>query len=670
MTFLAPAILLALPLCVLPVIVHLIHLYRRRQVKWAAMIFLIAAQRMSKGLSRLRQILILALRVLLLLALILVVARPLSGGWLGLTGGVPETVLVLLDRSASMEEKNSVAGVSKREAGLRNLIKAIVDAVGSSTHLVLIDSATQLPVELPKPEYLLKVPQIEATDTQADLPGLLQSAADYIARNKTGRTDVWILSDLQTGDWRPSSGKWQSLRVIFAAMQGLRFHLLCYPQIAPDDMAVTVDQVVRHETADKAELEMNFHVSRHVSNPTPIKVPLSLDINGTTTAVTVDLKDNQLAVQGYTVPIDKTLKRGWGCLKLPADSFPENDSFYFVFDEPPVLQSVVVSDDAAQAGPVLAALQAGSDSNRVYRSTVLSTNRAAEISWEDTAFIVWNGALPKPGDPIAKQLQRFVTEGRSILFLPPENPNDFQLFGLSWGTWDEAGVGKPLAVNWWRNDEGLLANTRSGTALPVGELEISRFCGIRGDGVPLARINGHGPLLVRSLDPGSRVYFLGALPGAGESSLARDGVVMYAILQRALTEGGTSLGKAQMRFASAGALGDTPENWRATAPENQTAISQNKALRAGVFTYGDHMIALNRPPEEDQAKVLSSEDTEGLFAGLDFHIFNETLESGRSLTNEVWRTFLFLVGTALLLEALLCLPSKASLPVKPIQVTT
>src|SRR4051812_16774804 len=150
MTFLQPALLYAAPLAALPVIIHLIHLYRRRQVKWAAMMFLLAAQRMNKGLSRLRQILILALRVLALLALLFVVTRPLAGGWLGLTGGAPDTVLILVDRSASMEQTNTVTGISKRQAGLRNLVKAIDDAVGTRSHLVLIDSATLKPQALEK----------------------------------------------------------------------------------------------------------------------------------------------------------------------------------------------------------------------------------------------------------------------------------------------------------------------------------------------------------------------------------------------------------------------------------------------------------------------------------------------------------------------------------------
>ncbi len=142
MTFLQPLLLLALPLAALPVIIHLIHLYRRRRIKWAAMLFLHAAQRMNKGLSRLRQVLILTLRVLALAAIVLMVSRPLSGGWLGLTGGAPDTVIVLLDRSASMSQMNTATGVSKLTGGLQNVAKAISDAVGTRSHLVLIDSAT------------------------------------------------------------------------------------------------------------------------------------------------------------------------------------------------------------------------------------------------------------------------------------------------------------------------------------------------------------------------------------------------------------------------------------------------------------------------------------------------------------------------------------------------
>jgi hypothetical protein len=665
MTFLQPAMLLVLPLAVLPIIVHLIHLYRRRQVKWAAMMFLMAAQRMNKGLSRLRQILILALRMIVLAAIILAVSRPLSGGWLGLTGGAPDTVIVLVDRSSSMSQKNTATGVSKLTAGLQNIAKAITDAVGTRSHLVLIDSALGKPLPIDKAGALLTLPQTEATDTAADIPGLLQTALDYIVRNKTGRTDVWMLSDLQQSDWDGSSGRWQTLRSAFAAMQGVRFHLLCYPQGAPDDLAVTIDSVTRRETSEKAEVVLDLRIVRHATNPQPMKVPLSFVINGTTTTTTADLIGNQLVIQGYSIPIDKSLKHGWGSVELPADSCPQNDKFYFVFDETPPLHSVIVSDDDAQSGPLNAALSAVTDSSRTYLTTVLSSSHASAIPWDDAAFIVWDAQIPKPTDVIARQLRDYVANGRTILFLPPDLPDDTKIFDLGWDPRQNITSPKPLAVNWWRNDDDLLANTRDGTALPVGTLEISRFCGIAGDGIPLARIAGHGPLLMRALARNGNAYFLGTLPGPGSSSLARDGVVMFAILQRALNQGAGTLGKAQQRYASAAVLGDNPGKWRPVDSHDETAVPEYLPLHAGIFSFEDRLIALNRPPSEDVPQKLSSTEVSDLFAGLDFHVLDDTLANGRSLTNEVWRTFLILVALALVGEALLCMPPRReTAPVK------
>ena len=226
MSFLAPILLIGLPLALVPVVIHLIHLMRRRQVKWAAMMFLQAAQRMNKGLSKLKQYLILAFRVLAVAALIFMIGRPLAGGLLGLTGGAPDSVIILLDRSASMEQQLLTTGTSKRLAGLRNLTAAIQDAYGTRSKLVLIDSATLQPVALEKAAALIDLPQTGPTDTAADVPALLQGALDYITTNQTGRTDVWLVSDLRQSDWDAAGGRWSALRGAFATLPAVRFQVL------------------------------------------------------------------------------------------------------------------------------------------------------------------------------------------------------------------------------------------------------------------------------------------------------------------------------------------------------------------------------------------------------------------------------------------------------------
>src|SRR3989442_12523094 len=104
MTFLQPIILWGLPLALVPVIIHLLNRIRYRSVNWAAMMFLMRQSRSSTHYAKLRQFLILACRVLAVVALVLAIARPLAGGWAGwMISPAPEVVLVLLDRSASME---------------------------------------------------------------------------------------------------------------------------------------------------------------------------------------------------------------------------------------------------------------------------------------------------------------------------------------------------------------------------------------------------------------------------------------------------------------------------------------------------------------------------------------------------------------------------------------
>src|SRR5436305_314429 len=139
MTFLQPLLLYGLPLVALPVIIHLINQRRYQSIRWAAMIFLLAANRLSRGYAKLRQLLILLFRVLALAGLIFAVSRPLAGGWLGrAAAGRPDTTLILLDRSPSMRQQGPGMVISKLVGGRQQLARTL-ELLGSD-HWVLIES--------------------------------------------------------------------------------------------------------------------------------------------------------------------------------------------------------------------------------------------------------------------------------------------------------------------------------------------------------------------------------------------------------------------------------------------------------------------------------------------------------------------------------------------------
>jgi hypothetical protein len=167
MSFLQPGLLLALPLIALPVIIHLINQRRYQSVRWAAMMFLLAANKMSRGYARIRQWLILACRTAAVAGLIFAVARPLAGGWLGLTaGGRPDTTIVILDRSPSTSQGAAAGTGSKLATGVRQLASTL-GTLGSN-RWVLIDSGNGTPRELESLDGLVSSPSTGPTASAAD----------------------------------------------------------------------------------------------------------------------------------------------------------------------------------------------------------------------------------------------------------------------------------------------------------------------------------------------------------------------------------------------------------------------------------------------------------------------------------------------------------------------
>ncbi|NNE93710.1 MAG: hypothetical protein HKN23_18830 [Verrucomicrobiales bacterium] len=668
MSFLAPLLLWGLPLAALPVIIHLINQHRHRTVKWAAMMFLLDAKRMTKGMARLRQILILAMRVLAILALVFALGRPLASGWVALTaGGAPDTVLVLLDRSASMEQQNLLTGESKRSTALEK-IADLIDKVGRRTRVVLIENTENRPIDIEEAANLVDLPATWPTDTTSDVPAMLETALDYITTNETGRTDVWLASDLRGKDWDPGSGRWDSIRAAFSSLEGVRFYLLNYPDIASDNISVTIDNVSRRKIGDQAQLQMDIYLRRHVpvgaEDPPDVEIPIEFVINGVRTADKVKLEGVDLAMQGHTIPISTTVERGWGKVAVPADSNPRDNAFYFVFDEAPSQKSVIISDDSQVIEPIRAALSSQIDPGKNYVAEVLPPTRIAEIPWEETALLIWHAPIPEPISPDGGLLRQFIEDGKTVIFLPTEdNPGTDGFYGGNWGEW----VGNetdPIPVGWWRTESDLLANTQNGDPLSVGELNFFRIRKFEGEGQPLMKSETDDSILTRvPTDTRGAVYFLGTLPSVSHSSLAREGVVFFVMLHRALDEGSAALANAQQRDADPFLFGDDGPNWKTldvqeTADENEMSIT--KGMLAGAFENQarEQLVAVNRALDEDAVASIDEGEIENLFAGLDYRVIKDEVGDGNSLASEIWRAFLITMALALMLEAVLCFPQK------------
>ena len=665
MSFLQPLLLFALPLAALPIIIHLINQRRYQTVRWAAMMFLLAANRMSRGYARIRQWLIMAMRIAAIAVLVFAVSRPLAGGWVGWTaGGRAETTLVLLDRSPSMQQTGSAGGGSKLESSRTQLVETF-KTLGSA-RWVLIESATNRPRDLESASVLPNAPGAEAVSAASDIPGMLQAARDYIRDNRAGNTEVWICSDLRNNDWNADSGRWPTLRDAFLEFpQTIRFHLLAYPQTAPENLSVRVTDVRRVKAGDAAELVISLRLTREgVSDDkekaqTKSVVPIHFEVDGARSEVTVEMTGSKFELREHRITLDKTHERGWGRVSIPADANMADNDYWFVFDQPAPRQAAIVTDDPRAARPLQLAAEISPDPAIKCSAEVIELDRLSAVEWEKLALLLWQAPLPE-GDT-AKLVKAFIDRGGQVIFFPPHAPDATEFLGAHWTSW----VNPPqeIPVETWRGDQDLLVHSQSGAALPVGQLQVRRYCGMEGELTPLATLKGGAPLFARATTSTGAAYFCTTTPAASDSSLATSGVVLYVAVQRAQSGGAEVLGNTRQLLAG-DPSGEDPAKWKRIAGAD-TGLSTEYALHAGVYQSGggERLLAVNRPAREDAAPVLADSRVAELFRGLDFSRVDDQAGRVSSLVQEIWRLFLATMLVAMVAEAVLCMPKAVRRPV-------
>jgi hypothetical protein len=688
MTFLQPWLLLSLPLVALPVIIHLINQQRFQSVQWAAMMFLLSAKAISRGYTRLRQWLIMLLRMAAVAAAILAISRPLSQGWLAVVGGDrTSAAIVLLDRSPSMSQASTAGGESKLTTATRQ-VAAALETLGAS-RVVLVDSVSGTPQELASPRAIREVPQAAPAAAAADLPLLLQAACDQIGASKSAASTIWICSDQRANDWKVSDGAWSAIREAVAKVpQSVRLTLLGYAEPAADNLAVRVTRAALEPRGKAWELLLDIAIRRQADGG-PARVPVQIELGPARSTVEVELTGTESVLARHAIPIDAAAltqtatmaggaegdresaqANGWGRVSIPTDSNPADNDFYVAFGTPPIRRTLVVTEDS-QAGPQTKRtleLIAGIPPDKLLRAATeaVAAEAVADMPLDDVALILWQAALPEAA--AADAVNRFVARGGQVIFLPPESPTTTAFNGIAWQTWTEHSP--PLRPSSWRADEGLLAATLTGAALPVGELELRRTCGITGEGTSLAVLPDGRPLLVRAAGDRGGVSFLATTPAVRDSDLAANGVVLYAVVQRAIDAGLETVGNARQIDAGSMVLGGTDaggerssqqrgqEDWRQIA--GPPSASTEAGFHAGVYASRGRLLAVNRPAAEDAAEVVDDRQIETLFQGLSFSRFEQKAGGLGAIVEEVWRLFLVALLVALVVEGLLCLPRRSS----------
>jgi hypothetical protein len=654
MSFLQLGFLLALPLALLPVLIHLLNRLRYRTVRWAAMPFLLQASRSSTRRSRLRHYLILASRCLLLACFLLALARPLVGGWLGASlSGRPDVVLLLLDRSASMERLDPRHQATRREHALR-LFAAGAAQLGPGPRYLLVDGATARVQEIADPGALPGLAAAGPTDTGGDAGALVQAALDHLVRNPAGKSELWLASDLQSANWRPDSPRWTRLGAALAALPGdNRLRLLDLSGAPGENLSLALEEArVTGEGRDE-HLLVTLRVRR--PDPAPGALPITVEIDGARSQFELEVGGAEARVQ-RRLPLPAGSRSGWGSLRLPADANLRDNTAWFVFGPTP--RTPLLAAVAEPASARLFRLAAAPDP-ALRPAEALDPARLPDRDLSELAVVVWQ---PGPESAAAApRLEAFARSGGAVLVVPPALPDPPPALGLSWRPVEDAPAAAAFTLAHWEEDDGPFARAANGVSLPLADLAFSRRraplpATAQGeeDGAAwavLASFADQQPFALQRRVGRGTVTALAALPAADWSNLG-DGRVLVPLMQRLLAAGGTRLSAG--RLEEVGAWTPAEEEAAAWLPADGEA-ERDPRVHAGVWRRGEQWIALNRPAGEDEPDQLEPARAAALFgpeAPVSVAADLGTRAAGGE-QGEIWRALIIAALLFLLVESAL-----------------
>lgn len=598
MILLQPELIWGLLAAPLPLLIHWLNRLRYRRILWAAMSFLHTATRTSTRRSRIRHWLILACRVIAFTSLLLLLTRPLVGGRLGkMFAGPPDLVLIALDRSASMEMPAAEHARSRRLTALES-IATMPPELWRGVRCVLVDSVTFAAQTIATPAVLPYLDAAAGTHAGANIPSLLSACVHAFAAERPGRAELWIVSDLQTSSWRPQDPRWRTVAASLAAVpQDLTVRLLVNSGRPPANRTVQWMGARRVETAQRRRVDITVAVraeGQFVDEP----VLISWNAMGVHSPSEVRPTSQFMVLQrSFDWPPNEPTF--WGSVEVPPDAAPVDDRVYFAIAEPEAVKAVIVAENEECERRIRYAL-APFETGRVHVVRASSGSFTHMMTGRIAMIVIQGKGL---NDVDMEAVRPWVREGTTSLWLPPANADSAPV-EWGWGPVEEAPQVPWQIVAWDRRD-GPLQDGADGIPLSIDRVRVFRRRSINvadPHDETHALLNDGVPLLVSHRLQRGRSYALATLPLENWSTLA-DGWVWLPMLQRILEEGARRWQVAET--AVCGRWYPNPDQaWKAWEGSPAPATG---GLSAGIFLWGDRMMALNRPDEEDDPEALPIE---------------------------------------------------------------
>ncbi len=403
MIFTSPLFLIGLVAVAIPVIVHLFHFRRYRKVYFSNVDYLEQLQTETRRQSRLRQLLIMAARILAIVFLVLAFARPVLPNRDNPLKTGSSDVSIYVDNSFSMERTDGNGTLLEKA---KTKAREIVAAYGATDRFQLLtnDVEGRQFHWLSKEEVLVEIDKLELSPATQQIATVAEKQFDFL-HGGTGRNRyVYLISDFQNSmadfaDFPQDS----SVVAICVPLESVGVSNVYVDSLAMNAPVFSVGSSVAVEVWVKNDGEENLE-----------KVPLTLYVNDKQRAMaTVDLpaRGRVSTTMHFAIDASGVLD---GRVELTDYPVTFDDKYFFSLNVRERIRMLVVE---GQGKNEYLQRLFGDDSTVVYQSLALQQMDFSRIEGNDA--IVLN-ELPTLSSGMAQTLHTFVEDGGTLVVVMGE----------------------------------------------------------------------------------------------------------------------------------------------------------------------------------------------------------------------------------------------------------
>lgn len=406
MTFVNPLFLYGLFAVAIPVIIHLFTFRRYRKVYFSNVHFLKDIQVKSRRKSRLRQLIILMLRILVIICLVLAFAQPyMPDDKTALNFEDKSAVCLYVDNSFSMETEN-VNGILLEEA--RRKASEIVESYKNTDEFSLLtnDFEGRHNRFVSKEDVLNWISETDFSPVFRTQSEVVDRFGRMLKDTDAGNKIIYLISDFQKNTFNPGD-----------FTKDTSLHLFLVPLSNPSTNNVYVDSCwfagpVLHLN-QQAELKVRL---RNAGSENLERIPVKLFINGQQRAAAsfnIQAEDSREITLPYTI---RNTGIHSGSIEITDYPVLFDDIYYFSYMVSQRLPVLVIHDDEGENKYL----------NLLYRNDSVIDHQNVNINALDYSglnnyrLIILNHLKEIPSG-LAQSLNAYMNNGGSVALFPSED---------------------------------------------------------------------------------------------------------------------------------------------------------------------------------------------------------------------------------------------------------